>query len=108
MQYIRLQHEVLEAKFDEEAGKWVLKIRKLRQSAVSNFKDGNQAEDYEVFTDSADMLISGTGYGPLITLWKAPIKTAHSQMLITLGLAGYSGSRVVQGRTQTHCGMGYR
>ena len=65
MQYIRLRHEVLEAKFDEVAGKWVLKIRRSRECSApaSELKDGNQTEDYEEFTDTADMLISGTGYG---------------------------------------------
>ena len=60
MRYIRLQHEILRADFDEVSGKWILKIRRPRQDATSP-ADGHPTDQFEEFTDTADLLVSGTG-----------------------------------------------
>ena len=53
MRYIKLQHEIMCADFDEDTGKWVLKVRRPRPDAPDQFEE---------FTDTADLLVSGTGY----------------------------------------------
>ena len=45
--YIKLQHEVIHAKWDEETGKWTVRIR--------NLVDGTE------FEDTSDILINASG-----------------------------------------------
>ncbi|KAI0688653.1 FAD/NAD-binding domain-containing protein [Cytidiella melzeri] len=52
--YIKLQHEMLGAKWDEEHGKWVVRIR-----APPGIDPPNSAA--RIFEDTADMLFTGVG-----------------------------------------------
>ncbi|KAH8107384.1 FAD/NAD-binding domain-containing protein [Phellopilus nigrolimitatus] len=55
MRYIKLQHELTHARYDEESGKWHLKIRRPVQ--------GREAADeqFEVIEDIADLVITAIG-----------------------------------------------
>ena len=55
MQYIKLSHEVILARYDEQTGKWHVRVRRT--------------DTGEEFEDVADVLI--TAYGP-INRWKMP------------------------------------
>lgn len=50
--YIKLQHEMMNAKWDEDEGKWHVRIKKLREGS---------SHEYEVAQDSADILFTGIG-----------------------------------------------
>ncbi|KAL4250051.1 FAD-binding Monooxygenase Superfamily protein [Abortiporus biennis] len=64
MQYIKLQHELVHARYDEPTGKWHLRIRR---PVVSS---SNEREiQYEEFEDTADIFF--TGFGAL-SRWKWP------------------------------------
>lgn len=63
MPYIKLQHEVTHARYDEELGKWHLRIRR---SAATSTSDRIQ---FEEFDDTADILL--TCIGPL-SRWSWP------------------------------------
>ncbi|KAH8108598.1 FAD/NAD-binding domain-containing protein [Phellopilus nigrolimitatus] len=55
MRYIKLQHELIHARYDEESGKWHLKIRRPVQ--------GREAVDepFEVIEDVADLVVTAIG-----------------------------------------------
>ncbi|KAL2802339.1 dimethylaniline monooxygenase [Aspergillus granulosus] len=55
MSYIRLRHQVIEAKWNEERSKWVVSVRNLA--------------DNTVFTDECDVLLNGGGF---LNAWKWP------------------------------------
>ncbi|KAI0682006.1 FAD/NAD-P-binding domain-containing protein [Earliella scabrosa] len=59
MRYIKLQHEVVRAQYDEPSGKWNLRIRRLNPSSGES----------EEFDDSADVLF--TAFGAL-SRWRMP------------------------------------
>ncbi|KZT07862.1 FAD/NAD-binding domain-containing protein [Laetiporus sulphureus 93-53] len=61
MRYIKLQHRVVEARYDEPTGKWHLRVRRPRSA--------NPAEEYEEFTHSADFLLTGIG---VLSRWDWP------------------------------------
>lgn len=55
MRYIKLQHELIHARYDEPTGKWHLKIR--RPVAGSSEDDPT----YEIIEDTADIVHAGVG-----------------------------------------------
>lgn len=55
MQYIKLQHELIHAQYDEPTGKWHLRLR--RPMAGSPPDDPK----YEVIEDTADLVLAGVG-----------------------------------------------
>ncbi|TFK24264.1 FAD/NAD(P)-binding domain-containing protein [Coprinopsis marcescibilis] len=65
--YIKLQHRLVHARYDEEAGKWHLKIRRPKYSAHNGTDaDGNNANgaaevEWEEFEDIVDIVLSGMG-----------------------------------------------
>ena len=77
MKYIRLQHELTYARWDEDSGKWNLRIRRLRfprdvngaMDGVPRDSEASPASDtytpvddeFEEFEDTADVLFLGTG-----------------------------------------------
>ena len=63
MRYIKLQHELIHARFDEDTGKWHLKI----QRPAPDFTLENKK--YEVIEDVADFVVSGIG---LLSRWSWP------------------------------------
>ncbi|EIM83202.1 FAD/NAD-P-binding domain-containing protein [Stereum hirsutum FP-91666 SS1] len=89
MKHIRLQHELVSARWDENAAKWILKIR--RPVVTSSPPDGRNGIDghsetngvhegirveYEEFEDTADVLFLGTG---VLSRWAWPaIEGLHS------------------------------
>ena len=62
MPYMKLQHEVLNARYDEPSGKWHLRIRR---------RTGTDAQEptYEEFTDTADVFITALG---IFSKWSWP------------------------------------
>ncbi|KAJ3480196.1 hypothetical protein NLI96_g8512 [Meripilus lineatus] len=69
--YINLQHELVHAKYDEDSGKWVLKIRRPK-AQVDNGDDANAnpaSVEYEEFEDTADLLFTGVG---ALSRWSWP------------------------------------
>lgn len=74
MKYIRLRHELTDARWDEKDAKWHLRIRMavtVTDSKDSTGADGKHSESlgYEVFEDTADVLFLGTG---LLSRWSWP------------------------------------
>lgn len=59
--YFKLQHRLIFAKYSEDTGKWVLKIRRQIDSS-----DGT---DFEEFEDTADVLFTGLGG---LSRWRWP------------------------------------
>ena len=59
MRYIKLQHEMIQAKYDEPSGKWHLRLR--RPNPVSG--------EFEEINDIADVLV--TAFGGL-SRWRMP------------------------------------
>ena len=57
MPYIRLQHELVHARYDEPSGKWHLKVRRPREQGATL---GNK-QQYEEMEDTADVLFTGIG-----------------------------------------------
>ncbi|KAL7277473.1 hypothetical protein ACG7TL_008394 [Trametes sanguinea] len=57
--YIKLQHEVIHAQYDESAGKWHVRVRRIN----------TESGDFEEFEDVADVLL--TAFGSL-SRWKWP------------------------------------
>lgn len=58
MRYIKLRHRLVHARYDEPTGKWQLRIRRLM---VQTDGAGSEAEVYEEFEDTADVLFTGVG-----------------------------------------------
>lgn len=56
--YIRLQHRIISAEYDESAGKWRVTIRKPKNSDVSKW---DWDSDYEEFEDTADVIFAAVG-----------------------------------------------
>lgn len=63
MRYIKLQHELVHARFDEETCKWHLKLRR------PVFGSAPADEQFEVFEDTADFVLAGLGG---LSRWKWP------------------------------------
>ncbi|THH08433.1 hypothetical protein EW145_g2721 [Phellinidium pouzarii] len=63
MRYIKLQHELIHARYDEPTGKWDLKLRR----PVPGSAPGN--EQFEVIEDTADFVHAGIG---ILGRWKWP------------------------------------
>ncbi|KZT07846.1 FAD/NAD(P)-binding domain-containing protein [Laetiporus sulphureus 93-53] len=61
MCYIKLQHRIVEARYDEPMGKWHLCVRHPRSA--------NLAEEYEESTDSASFFLTGIG---ILSRWNWP------------------------------------
>ncbi|KAF4604670.1 hypothetical protein EYR40_003448 [Pleurotus pulmonarius] len=72
MKYMKLQHRLVEAKWDDDAGKWRLRMRRPVLSAVGEaaFRQPPPNEagtssvpkvEFEEFEDSADVLFTGIG-----------------------------------------------
>jgi len=67
MKYIRLEHELRHAEWDEDSGKWHVRIRRLRNGASPT---QTSSEDiYEEFEDTADLLFLATG---VLSRWEWP------------------------------------
>ena len=62
MRYIRLQHEVVHARYDEETGKWHVRVRRPHP-------DPSQAGETEEFEDVGDVLLTAFG---AISRWNWP------------------------------------
>ncbi|TDL19261.1 FAD/NAD(P)-binding domain-containing protein [Rickenella mellea] len=76
MRYIKLQHELTSARYDERTGKWHLKIR--RPSGTSTTQDVH----FEEFEDVADFVLAGTG---ALSRWSwpdIPGLTAYKETLV--------------------------
>ena len=58
--YIKLQHELVNARYDEENAKWHVRVRR-----PSNTVEG----EFEEFEDSADFLFMGVG---ILSRWEWP------------------------------------
>ena len=82
MRYIKLQHRVVHARYDEPTGKWHLRIRRPRNPGTRpktslpppNVRgqpapEGEAEELYEEFEDTADLLFTGVGS---LSRWKWP------------------------------------
>ena len=78
MRYIKLQHELVHAQYDEGQGKWHLKIR--RPVATGE----GEEEKFEVIEDVADFVMAGTGtlsrwgWPDIEGLWDFKGKVIHS------------------------------
>ena len=55
MRFIKLRHEIVHARYNEDTGKWVLRIRR---PAPGSTEDN---ETFEEFEDTADFVFSGMG-----------------------------------------------
>ncbi|KZT07847.1 FAD/NAD-binding domain-containing protein [Laetiporus sulphureus 93-53] len=85
MRYIKLQHRVVHARYDEPTGKWHLRIRRPVPSSSSNpNNEGNADVGYEEFADTADILFTGLGS---LSRWKWPeidgLRTFKGQLFHT-------------------------
>ncbi|KAH9932370.1 uncharacterized protein B0H18DRAFT_904183 [Fomitopsis serialis] len=69
MRYIKLQHRVVHARYDEPTGKWHLRIRRPPPPNVTLESPPNEGEAYEEFEDTADLLFTGVGS---LSRWKWP------------------------------------
>ena len=70
MKYIRLEHELKHAEWDEASGKWHVRIRRLRNGAPPLAAAQTSSEDiYEELEDTADLLFLATG---VLSRWKWP------------------------------------
>lgn len=81
MRYIKLQHRVVHARYDEPSGKWHLRIRRPRDPSTRPRSppppkasghpgpDSDAEELYEEFEDTADLLFTGVGS---LSRWKWP------------------------------------
>ncbi|CCL98306.1 uncharacterized protein FIBRA_00300 [Fibroporia radiculosa] len=65
MRYIKLQHRIVHARYDEPTGKWHLRIRRSTPSQQPN----TEQVDFEEFEDFADILVTGIGS---LSRWKWP------------------------------------
>ncbi|EJD00095.1 FAD/NAD-binding domain-containing protein [Fomitiporia mediterranea MF3/22] len=63
MRYIKLQHEIVHARFDEASGKWHLRIRRPMSDAPPG------SIQYETFDDTADFVFAGLG---ALSRWSWP------------------------------------
>ena len=63
MQYIRLRHELIEAKYNESTGKWLLKIRKTTSGSTP------EDERVEIIEEEADFVLTAVG---VLSRWKWP------------------------------------
>lgn len=78
MQYIKLRHELVHARYDEEQGKWHLKIRR---PVIS---DDPKGDKFEIIEDVADFVLQGTGtlsrwsWPDIEGLWDFKGKLTHS------------------------------
>ncbi|EPQ60007.1 flavin-binding monooxygenase [Gloeophyllum trabeum ATCC 11539] len=74
--YIKLQHELVGAYWEEDQGKWRLRIRRPSPDSTP------ENPQYEVFEDKADVLFTGIG---LLARWNWPdiegLKTFKGRML---------------------------
>lgn len=55
MRYIKLQHEITNAQYDEPSGKWKLKLRRPVGGSSGD------RQEYEIIEDSADFVLAGVG-----------------------------------------------
>ncbi|EJD04697.1 flavin-binding monooxygenase [Fomitiporia mediterranea MF3/22] len=55
MKYIKLRHELIHAKYDEEQGKWHLKLRRAMLSSE------DEEEQCEIVEDTADFVLAAVG-----------------------------------------------
>lgn len=63
MRYIKLQHELIHAQYDESSGKWHLKLRRPKLQSVADF------QEYEIVEDTADFVLAGVG---VLSRWSWP------------------------------------
>ncbi|KAH8111748.1 FAD/NAD-binding domain-containing protein [Phellopilus nigrolimitatus] len=87
MRYIKLQHELVHARFDEETCKWHLKLRR------PVFGSAPADEQFEVFEDTADFVLAGLGG---LSRWKWPdiegLETVKSWGEKKVGVVGVGSS----------------
>ncbi|KAL5536604.1 hypothetical protein ACEPAF_427 [Sanghuangporus sanghuang] len=62
MRYIKLQHELVHARYDEASGKWHLKLQRPITGTTGDVQ-------YEIIDDTADFVLAGTGG---LSRWKWP------------------------------------
>lgn len=63
MRYIKLEHELVHARYDEGSGKWHLRLRRPVPGSVP------ADAQYEVIEDTADFVLSGVGS---LSRWRWP------------------------------------
>lgn len=56
MKYIKLNHELIHAQYDEPSGKWHLKLRRPVATETEA-----ESEYYEIIEDTADLVLAGIG-----------------------------------------------
>ena len=66
--YIKLEHEMVGARWDDEKGKWIVSIKAPSGGHASNGRTGHEPS-HVVFEDSADLLFTGIGG---LSRWKWP------------------------------------
>ena len=62
MRFIRLEHELTHAEYDEKTGKWHFRIRRPAMNAAEREGGSSETGAFEEIEDSADLFISATGY----------------------------------------------
>ena len=63
LKYIRLNHELINARYDEESGKWHLRLRKRKSEEASSAtrESGENEMRYEIIEDTADFVLAAVG-----------------------------------------------
>ncbi|KAL5511009.1 hypothetical protein ACEPAG_3728 [Sanghuangporus baumii] len=68
MRYIRLNHELSHAKFDEPSGKWILRLRRPRASSDITSESASD-NAFETIEDTADLVLAAVG---TLSRWSWP------------------------------------
>lgn len=63
MRYIKLQHELIHARYHEDSGKWHLRLRRPVPGCAT------ADEQFEVIEDTADFVLAGVG---VLSRWRWP------------------------------------
>ncbi|KAF5345136.1 hypothetical protein D9758_009675 [Tetrapyrgos nigripes] len=74
MPYIKLQHKLIRAEYNEEQGKWLLTFRRPKIATLPTGQhdasaNGGSEHGYEEFVDTADVLYTGMG---ILSRWDWP------------------------------------
>ncbi|TFK24823.1 FAD/NAD-P-binding domain-containing protein [Coprinopsis marcescibilis] len=118
--YIKLQHKVVRAQYDELTGKWTLKIRRPKVPVQGQSEGGMEFEEFE---DTADIVLSAmgalgrwnwpdisglaeykgklihsaeweTGEGDPLAGWRTTVKSWASKRVAVIGVSS-SGTQIV-------------
>ena len=66
MRFIRLEHELTHATYEEKSGKWHFKIRRSTHGKSDSAVGSAGADCIEEIEDSADLFISATGCAAIL------------------------------------------